>query len=245
MPKKCAPNAKDVLPKAVSSKLQRHCSGVMYIPAPQTQAEINMARVRSLQIHGHLVPQIAQIVGLSTKSVRNIIKPLDNRNITGSHSDYKIYETVPPEIVELVQRHASGLIYVPPKMSQADRRRTRVKRMIDKGFCVGEIAKRTGLMERRVWQIKKAESADTQSRLTENKTRCKTNKCSAQDPFDLDHNVEEHIQPRVCPTCGSVLVPNENDGDICLWLQSDIKSKKINNEIEISSVPFAVIDRQF
>lgn len=165
MPKKSAPNAKDVLPKAVLSKLQRHCSGVIYIPAPQTQAEINMARVRSLQIHGHPVPRIAQIVGLSTKSVRNIIKHLENRNITGSSPQYKIYETVPQEVVELVQRHASGLIYVPPKMSQADRRRARVKRMINKGFCVVEIAKRTGLAERRVWQIRKAESADTQSRL--------------------------------------------------------------------------------
>ena len=108
------------------SRLQRHCSGSMYIPTPQTKAEINMARVCSLQIHGHLVPQIAQIVGLS---VRNIIKHLENHGITGSNSDDKIYETVLRDVVELVQRSAFGLIYVQPKMSQANHRHTHVKRM--------------------------------------------------------------------------------------------------------------------
>ena len=235
------PSAKDVLPKGLLAKLQRHCSGLIYIPAPQTRAEMNMARVRSLHSRGHEPAMIAQMVGLSARRIRDIIRLLEDGGKIGSRLEHKIYESVPREVVELVQRHACGLIYVPPKATQADRRRARVKRMLDKDLSVSEIAKGTGVSERRVWQIKESELEAPRSRVIKNETR----KRSVQDPFAIEHNhdVEEHSAPRVCPACRSVLRPDEQECEMCQRMNAG--SRKDSDEIVISRIPFAVLDRNF
>ena len=241
MLKKSVPNAKDVLPKALLSTLQRYCSGMIYIPEPQTQAHMRRARVHVLHNRGYEPAVISGIVGLSAGRVRDIIRQLKNGSKSGSHPEYKIYESVPREIVETVQRHACGLMYVPPKASQAGRRRNRVIRLLNRDISVSEIAKRTGLSERRVWQIKKAELETARSKHTSSKTQ---RRC-IQDPFviDQDCKVEDHIEPRVCPACRAVLRPDEQECEMCQWMKE--KSEKDSDEIVLSDFPFAVIERNF
>lgn len=239
------PNAKDVLPRGLISKLQQHCSGLVYIPAPQTQAQMNMARVRSLHIRGHEPARIAQLVGLSTKHVRDIIRRFEDGDSLGARDEYKVYATVPHEIVELVQRYACGLIYVPPKVSQAARRRSIVQRLLRKGIPVSEIAKRSGLSERRVWQIRKDQLQAAQSEPAASKSRIKANKEKPQDPFALGDTAEPgYSPPRFCSTCGTPVSPGERDCDICRY-KAETKRNADSDVIVISSFPFAIIDRKF
>ena len=91
----------------------------------------------------------------------------------------------------------------------------------------------------RVWQIKESELGAARARVTKNKTR----RSFPQDPFAVEHNQKEHTPPRVCPACRSVLGPDEQDCEICQW--TNAKSNKDGNDIVISRIPFAVIDRNF
>ena len=245
MLKKPVTNARDVLPKGLLTKLQRRCSGLVYIPAPQTTAQINMARVRSLHIRGHEPARIAGIVGLSTRHVCDIIKRFEDGGKIASRQDYEVYESVPRELVELVKKHASGLVYVPPKTSQADRRRARVKRMLDKDLRVSEIAKRTGISERRVWQIKKADLEAAKSGSTAGKIHVKANKEKPHDPFAVGPATEPgYVPPKLCSICGARAGSGEEDCDVCNY-QAKARRNADGGDIVISRIPFAVIDRQF
>lgn len=246
MPNKPVPNAKDLLPRGLLSRLRRHASGLIYIPAPQTQTQMNIARVRSLNIRGHEPARIAQLVGLSTKHVRDIIRRLEDGDSHGARDEYKVYETVPHEIVELVQRYASGPIYVPPKVSQAARRRSIVQRLLRKGVPVSEIAQRTGVSERRVWQIRKEQLEAAQSEPSASKPRAKTREHIPQDPFALGDTAEPgyNTPPRLCSTCGTPVSPGERDCDICRY-KAETKRNADSDVIVISSFPSAIIDRKF
>lgn len=238
-------NAKNVLPRGLLSRLQRHASGLVYIPATETQAQMNIARVRSLNIRGHEPAQIAQMVGLSTKHVRDIIRRLEDGESLGARDEYKVYETVPHEIVELVQRYASGLIYVPPKVSQAARRLSIVQRLLRKGIPVSGIAQRAGVSERRVWQIRKEQLEAAQSEPSASKPRAKTCEHIPQDPFALGDTAEPgYTPPRFCSTCGTPVRPSEQDCDICRY-KAESKRNADSDVIVVSSFPFAIIDRKF
>ena len=242
---KSVPNAKDVLPKGLLSKLQRHCSGLVYIPAPQTQAQMNRARVRSLQIRGHDPAGIAEITGLSAKHVRDIIKRFEDGDLPVGRADYKVYETVPHEIVELVGRHVCGPIYVSPKTSHAARRRAVVQRLLQKGIPVSEVAKRAGISERRVWQIKKAESEPAQPGVAVNKSQVKAKKEKPRDRFEAGAVVEPgYVRPRLCTTCGTPINPSERDCDVCRH-KAVAKRNTDGSDIVVSSFPFAILDRKF
>ena len=245
MPNKPVPNAKDVLPMGLLSRLRRHASGLVYIPAPQTQAQMNIARIQSLNIRGYEPARIAQMVGLSTKHVRDIIRRLEDGDSLGAREEYKVYETVPHEIVEIVQRYASGLIYVPPKVSQAARRLSIVQRLLRKGVPVSEIAQRAGVSERRVWQIRKEQLEAAQSEPAASKSRVKTREHIPQDPFALGDTAEPgYTPPRFCSACGIPVSPGERDCDICRY-KAETKRNADSDVIVVSSFPFAIIDRKF
>lgn len=218
---------------------------MVYIPATETQAQMNIARVRSLNIRGHEPAQIAQMVGLSTKHVRDIIRRLEDGESLGARDEYKVYETVPHEIVELVQRYASGLIYVPPKVSQAARRLSIVQRLLRKGIPVSGIAQRAGVSERRVWQIRKEQLEAAQSEPSASKPRAKTCEHIPQDPFALGDTAEPgYAPPRFCSTRGIPVRPSEQDCDICRY-KAESKRNADSDVIVVSSFPFAIIDRKF
>ncbi|MHB9037303.1 MAG: hypothetical protein ACYC64_11610 [Armatimonadota bacterium] len=242
MSSRLALNAKDVLPKGLLSKLQRYCSGMIYIPAPQTKAQMRLTRVRILHNRGNEPAVISGIVGLSVGRVRDIIRQLKNGRISGSQSEYKIYESVPREIVETVQRYAFGHMYVPPKATQADRRRSRVKKLLNKNIAVGEIAQRTGLSERRIWQIKKAELEAARYKHTSSNTQRR----NVRDPLavDPDFKIEDYDEPRLCPTCRAVLGPDEQECEVCKWLSEKAEAEN-SDEIVLSHFPFSVIERNF
>ena len=244
MPNQPVPNAADVLPKGLLRKLQRYCSGSIYIPAPQTKARMHMARVRSLHTRGYKPADIARIVSMSAKQVRDIVSRLEDGDALVTAAECKVYQTVPQEIVETVQKYVSGRIYVPPRKSEAARRRSTVARFLRKGVPVTQIAKRSGLSERRVWQIKKAESELAQSGSTTDETQA--NKQKSQDPFKVGPVREPgYVPPRRCSICGIPVRCGEEQCDVCRYKAEGKRNADGDDIIVITKIPFAVIDRKF
>jgi len=232
MPNQGVPNAADVLSKGLLHKLQQHCSGLIYIPAPQSQAQMNISRVQSLHNGIRRVSEIAEAVGICAQHVRDIINELEC-GISNSR-EYKIYEAVPQEIVEAVQKHVSGLIYVPGKVAKADRRRLLVQRLLRRGIPVSEAAKRSGLSERRVRQIRQAEPD----------LGIKPKK-KPQDRFGADIVIDpDYTPPKRCSICGIPVDPGEDQCDVCRY-KAETKRSTDGDVITIHNVPFAIIDRQF
>ncbi len=245
MMNKPVPSAKDVLPRGVLSKLQSHCSGLVYIPAPQTRAQMNADRVLSLHTRGYEPARIAESVGLATRHVRRILQQSETGSTPDSRTEYKIYETVPHEIVELVQGYVRGPLYVPPKTSQATCRLASIKRLLRKGISVSEIAKRVGVSERRVWQVKKAEPQSAQLKPVVTKPPINIAKPITLDPFATIHIEDaEEIPPVLCRSCGS---PMDQGGSICMVceLHAKRRARKDNDIIVVSNFPHAFLDREF
>ncbi len=245
MMNKPVPSAKDVLPRGVLSKLQSHCSGLVYIPPPQTRAQMNAARVRSLLTRGYEPTGIAQSVGLSTRHVRRILEQHEPGSTAESPTEYKIYETVPREVVELVQGYVRGPLYVPPKSSQATCRLASIKRLLRRGTPVNEIAKRVGVSERRVWQVKKAEPQSAQLKPVVIKPPINIAKPITLDPFATIHIEDaEETPPVLCRSCGS---PMDQDGSICMVceLHAKRRARKDDDIIVVSNFPHAFLDREF
>jgi transposase len=238
MPRTSVPNAKDVLPKAVLARLQRYCSGTIYIPAPETRAGRNRRRVMYLHSRGHKPDEIARIVGLSSGHVRSIIRQIRDGGVPCNEAPCRVYQIVPQEIVELVQRHISGPIYVPAKVTQAMRRRAIVRTLLGKGLAVKQIAQRCALSERRVWQIQKAD-------LAASACRGRRGNHDRQDPFELDHpTAPSHTPPSVCSVCRSPVGPGVTVCEICHY-RAETQREKDTGEIIIRRIPIASIDREF
>jgi DNA-binding NarL/FixJ family response regulator len=63
-------------------------------------------------------------------------------------------DVLPAKLVARVQRHYSGLLWVPaPPPEEIVERNEQIQRMHLDGVSVTEIAQQVGLSERRVWQI--------------------------------------------------------------------------------------------
>lgn len=242
--KTAVPNAANVLPKSLLSKLQRHCSGLIYIPAPRTKAQMNISQVRSLHNGSRRPSEIAEAVGVCAQHVRDIIRELEDGGISSSR-EYKVYEVVPQEIVEAVQKHVSGPVYVPGRVSEAERRRSIVQRLLRKGVRVSEVAKRSGLSERRVRQIRKVETELAQSELAAGKASVKSNRKKPQDRFKVGPVDEPgYVPPKRCSVCGIPVGPDEDPCEVCRY-KAETKGNADSDIITIHNVPFAVIDRRF
>ena len=238
-------SAKDVLPRGVLSKLQSHCSGLVYIPPPQTKAQMNADRVRSLHALGYEPACIADSVGLATRHVRRILQQSETCSTPDSLTEYKIYETVPRGVVELVQGYVRGPLYVPPKSSQAECRLAAIKRLLRRGTPVNEIAKRVGVSERRVWQVKKAEPQSAQLKPVVTKPPVNIPKPITLDPFATIHIEDaEEIPPVLRRSCGS---PMDQGGSICMVceLHAKRRARKDDDIIVVSNFPHAFLDREF
>ena len=62
-------------------------------------------------------------------------------------------EALPPKLVRQVQKHCTGLVYIPTSREFYERRRRKVLSLHAKGFPTSVIAERVYLCRRRVQQI--------------------------------------------------------------------------------------------
>ncbi|MHB1458431.1 MAG: hypothetical protein ACYC0V_16105 [Armatimonadota bacterium] len=234
-------NVEDILPKELLRKLQLHCSGLVYIPKRGTGAQSNRDRIRLLHDQGISPTEIACRTTLSVQHVRKVIRQLSDGSLPEQVVRHKIYESVPEDIVEMVQRYVEGPVYVPASDSPMDRRHARVKKLLSEGYTTVEVAKRTRISERRVWQLKVeyaeeiAHRKDPVKKQTPIGSTIPTPTTKITDPTE--------VLPRVCRLCGNVLAPDEGLCVICG--RQTTKEEGDPDIIVVSRLPFAVIDREF
>ena len=68
-------------------------------------------------------------------------------------------KVLPPELLKEVQKHHTGLIYVPGDPGFYERRNSEVVRLHEQGLSTKEIAEKVFLSERRVQQILRSAAA--------------------------------------------------------------------------------------
>jgi len=153
MPNTRLQNARDILPKGLFIKLQRCCTGLVYVPAPQTE---NDSHKTILKLHkaGRSASYIALTTGVSAKWVRHIVA--DAQSVKPPRPVPKLCHAVPMTLLRQIQEHVVGRLYVPPRRTKKAARNRRAERLFDQGTSVSEIARRMRLSERQVYRIKKA-----------------------------------------------------------------------------------------
>ncbi|MHB1000835.1 MAG: hypothetical protein ACYC27_16460 [Armatimonadota bacterium] len=202
-------------------------------------------RVRVFHSQGSSPTEIARKTTLSEKHIRRIIKQQEDATISNPTARHKIYESVPEDIIEMVQRYVEGLIYVPSSTSRVARRHTRIKRLLREGHTTAEIANRTGMSERRIWQLKAEYKEEIK-----NKKQTVKKQITPDRPIPdiLNVTVVESTEPtethpRKCNICGNLFEPHESSCIIC-GIQSK-KEKSDSDIIVVSRLPYAIIDRDF
>jgi DNA invertase Pin-like site-specific DNA recombinase len=66
-------NAQNVLPSRLLARVQRYCSGLVYVPVPESNQDRD-EKIRELYQQGQSVEEIATTVGLSKRRVWQILK---------------------------------------------------------------------------------------------------------------------------------------------------------------------------
>lgn len=134
-------------------KLQRHCTGLVYVPAPQIK---DRSHEMILKLHkaGRSASYIAQTTGVSARWVRHIVA--DARSIKHSKPIPKLCRAVPMTLLRQIQEHVVGRLYVPPRRTKKAARDRQIEQLFDQGASVPEIARRMRLSERQVYRLKKA-----------------------------------------------------------------------------------------
>ena len=146
-----------------------------------------------------------------------MIKELSDTSLQESAVRHRIYESVPEDIVEMVQRYVEGPVYVPASDSPMDRRHARVKKLLSEGYTTVEVAKRTRISERRVWQLKVEYAEEIAHRKDPVKKQTPIGSASpapAAVPM-INATDPTEVPPRVCRLCGNVLAPHEGLCVIC------------------------------
>ncbi|MHB1459483.1 MAG: hypothetical protein ACYC0V_21440 [Armatimonadota bacterium] len=237
-------NAEDILPRALLRKLQHYCSGLVYISKRGTGAQSNKDRIRLLHGQGITPVEIANRTTLSVQHVRKVIKELSDGSLPEQAVRHKIYESVPEDIVEMVQRYVEGPVYVPAGKSSMDRRHARVKKLLSEGYTTVEVARRTKMSERRVWQLKVEYAEEIIDKKEPAKKHMPIGDSPAPAAVPMINATEtREVPPRVCRLCGNVLAPHEGLCVICS--RQTTKEEGDPDIIVVSRLPFAVIDREF
>lgn len=150
-------DARSVLPKALLTKLQRHCTGLVYVPSP-ARGDTRRGMVLRLSASGSSVESIARLTCLSAKWVRHIVEDADS--VVSPRRPSRFLRLVPPDLVQQVQQYAVGRLYIPTRRRKKTGRAKRVEQLLDQGLSVPEIAVRVKLSQRQVYRLKKAWSAN-------------------------------------------------------------------------------------
>lgn len=235
-------DAEKILPKPLLRKLQRYCSGLVYIPRRRTLAQSHRDQVRILHNQGLSPAEIASRTTLSVKHIKRIIKHLTDDVMPEPSAEHRIYASVPEDVVEIIQRYVEGSVYVPPSTSKVARKHAHVKRLLRDGHTTAEVAARTGMSERRIWQLK-AEYAEEITRPKQTSKRQPMPDIPIPDSSSVTIIDDTTTPPRVCRLCGNLLEPYENSCVMCSSRQA--KEEGDPDIIVVSKLPFAVIDRNF
>ena len=234
MSKKLVMNARDVLPKALLSKLQLHCTGFVYVPSPSKE---NIRRDTALRLHqsGKSVEQIAHATGFSIRWVRCIVA--DTQSNRTSRPVSRFLKLVPHDLVGQVQQYVVGRLYIPLRKTRKTGNTKRVERLFDQGLHVAEIAHRTKLSERQVYRLKKVWLEDAWRREMDN-----ADQQSKREHIMNGEASKSYTSLKKCPGCGrQVVEPGATYCDICENIKGDVDG----NVIVLSDFPFASFDPKF
>ena len=227
-------DARKVLPKGLFAKLQRHCTGLVYVPAPPRS---NNRREMVLRLHkaGMTAGHIACATRLSAKWVRHIVEGADLERSSKPVS--KFLRLVPLDIVQQVQQHAIGRLYIPPRQTKKTGKTKRIERLFDEGLSVAEIAGRMSLSERQVYRLKKAWS--------ENAWRREVGKTDQQSQHEnpiRDGLLQSHAAAKLCRGCGRPVVGQRaNYCDLCRTIEGGSDGEVI----VLQNMPLAKFDPRF
>jgi len=178
--------------------------------------------------------------------VRKVVRQLSDGVTPEPPVRHRIYESVPEDIVEMVQRYVEGPVYVPSSKSPIDQRHARVMKLLSEGHTTAEVAKRTKMSERRVWQLKVEYAEEIMHKKDQaEKHEIIRNRSIPSLTTALTTKITEatEVPPRVCRLCGNVLAPHE--GLCVMCSRQTTKEEGDPDIILVSRIPLAVIEREF
>ena len=228
MPTSCIKDAREVLPKDLLTILQRHCRGVVYVPAPPKE---NDRRERVLRLHqsGVSQKQISRATGYSARWIRAIVS--DNDSDRSGRPTSKLRRLVPEDLIRQVQQYVVGRLYIPPRRTKKTSRARRIEKLFDEGLPVVEIARRMKLSNRQIYRLKKVWS--------ENSWRREMGNASGQSRHETiasDEPFKSRTTLKKCPGCGRQVVQRgATYCDICKNIKGDVDG----NVIVLTDFPFA------
>lgn len=232
MPNTRLQNARDILPKGLFIKLQRCCTGLVYVPAPQTKDDSHET-ILKLHKAGRSPSYIARTTGVSAKWVRHIVA--DAQSIKPPRPMPKLCRVVPTTLLRQIQEHVVGRLYVPPKQTKKAARNRRMERLFDQGLSVSEIARRMRLSERQVYRLKKVWTDSLALKeLGGEDTSAKTQR--------QDRKPRSRAVGNLCHLCGRQLA---SKGESCCDLCRTIEGGSDGDVIILDRVPIVFFDPKF
>ena len=227
-------DARRVLPKGLLAKLQRHCTGLVYVPSPP-RGSAHREMVLRLHTSGMSVRNVAQYTRLSAKWVRHIVEGADS--VPSPKRTSRFLQLVPPDLVGQVQQYAVGRLYIPTRQTKKTGRTKRIEHLLDQGLSVAEVAVRVKLYHRQVYRLKKAWS--------DNAWRREMGKQGQQSQHDnpmCDEPFESRAAAKLCRGCGRPVVGrSKNYCDLCRTIEG-------GSDVEViapTSIPLVSFDPRF
>jgi hypothetical protein len=77
--KKRYANAKDVLPEELFEQIQKHYTGILWVPAPSRFYQERRDLVLALHLQGISSQEISNLAGVTTRRVNRLSRPSENR----------------------------------------------------------------------------------------------------------------------------------------------------------------------
>ena len=227
-------DARRVLPKGLLAKLQRHCTGLVYVPSPP-RGNAHREMVLRLHTSGMSVRNVAQYTRLSVKWVRHIVEGADS--VPPPKRISRFLRLVPPDLVGQVQQYAVGRLYIPTRQTNKTGRTKRIEQLLDQGLSVAEVAVRIKLSQRQVYRLKKVWSENAWRR-----EMGKQGQKSQHEDSMRDERFESRAAAKLCRGCGRPIVGrSKNYCDLCRTIEG-------GSDVEVivpTSIPLVSFDPRF
>lgn len=216
------------------AKLQRHCTGLVYVPSPP-RGNAHREMVLRLHASGMSVRNVAQYARLSAKWVRHIVEGADSSPSPKRTS--RFLQLVPPALVGQVQQYAVGRLYIPTRQTKKTGRTKRIEQLLNQGFSVAEVADRVKLSQRQVYRLKKVWSDNAWRREMGKQGR----KSQHANPM-RDEPFESCAAAKLCRGCGRPIVGrSKNYCGLCRTIEG-------GSDVEVivpTSIPLVSFDPRF
>ena len=227
-------DARGVLPKGLFAKLQRYCTGLVYVPSPP-RGNARRATVLRLHASGMSVEGMAQYTRLSAKWVRHIVEGA--YSVPSPRRTSRFLRLVPPDLVQQVQQYAVGRLYIPTRQTKKTLRTKRIEQLLDQGLSVAEVAVRVKLSQRQVYRLKKVWSDNAWRREMGKQGQ----KSQHENPM-CDEPFESRAATKLCRGCGRPIVgQSKNYCDLCRTIDGDSDG----DVIVPTSIPLVSFDPRF